>query len=214
MTGIIKRISSFFYDLAIRMLPLVILIALALTTFWLLKKNSQGEEQLPIRAKIHIPDYVLTNIKLTGLNPNGTTKYRLLGRELKHYEDDASIDIKQPKMRSFSENLPPTTVKANLGHLDGNLSELELFDQAEISRPDQIGKDGIIINPKLTATSSYFKILINDDIVKTNKPVKIERGLSTMTASDGAEFDNVEQKMKLFGDVKGYIDTNATNTLH
>lgn len=62
-----------------------------------------------------------------------------------------------------------------------------------------------MINPALRASSDYFKVLINDDIIKTHLPVKLERGDSVVTASQGLEFDNIQQRTILFGSVKGLL---------
>ena len=199
------RLKDYLFDLAIRFIPITVLATLALLTYSYLNVNTKVTPQTEVRAKTHIPDYVFDNARLTVLNEFGQTKYRLLGKKFSHFEDDSSIDIAEPRLRFFTKDVPPTTITAGKGHLDGDVSILELYNQAEIFRSDQIGKNGDIINPKLKATSNYFKIFINDDIIETNLPVKIERGLSVMTASKGAHFENVDQKMTLLGDVKGYI---------
>jgi lipopolysaccharide export system protein LptC len=58
----------------------------------------------------------------------------------------------------------------------------------------------------MLARSSYFKVLINDDIIKTNKPITLEQGVSVMHSTDGGVFNNIEQSMVLSGQVKGRIE--------
>jgi lipopolysaccharide export system protein LptC len=58
----------------------------------------------------------------------------------------------------------------------------------------------------MLAKSSYFRVLINDDIIKTHKPVELEQGLSVMQSNAGGVFDNVQQSMQLLGTVKGRIE--------
>jgi lipopolysaccharide export system protein LptC len=58
----------------------------------------------------------------------------------------------------------------------------------------------------MLAKSSYFQVLINDDIITTDKPVELEQGLSIMQSTDGGVFDNVRQSMQLLGIVKGRIE--------
>jgi lipopolysaccharide export system protein LptC len=200
-----SRLKDYLVDLAIRFIPITVLAALALLTYSYLKTNTKVDPPVEARTKVHIPDYIFDNARLTVLDEQGQTKYRLLGKKFSHFEDDASIDISEPQIRFFTKGTPPTTISSVKGHLDGDVSILELFDRAEIFRPDQIGKSGGIINPRLKATSNYFKIFINDDIIETDLPVRIERGQSLITASKGAHFENVDQKMTLLGDVKGYI---------
>ena len=58
----------------------------------------------------------------------------------------------------------------------------------------------------MLASSTYFKVLINDDIIKTDKPITLEQGVSVMHSTDGGVFNNIEQSMVLSGQVKGRIE--------
>lgn len=197
--------SEYLLETVKGLLPLLSLALLALLSFWYLKAKTDQKPPPPTHPKTHIPDYVFSNVRLTSLNETGRAKYRLLADEFKHFEDDASIDITRPRLRLFSKDAEPMTVTSKTGHMDGDLSILELFDNVNISRPPQLDSAGIMIDPHLLAVSNYFKAFINDDIIKTNLPVKIERGQSIMTSSQGAEFDNVQQKIILLGNVQGFI---------
>jgi lipopolysaccharide export system protein LptC len=58
----------------------------------------------------------------------------------------------------------------------------------------------------MLAASSYFKVLINDDIIETDKPMTLEQGMSIMNSTSGGTFNNVDQSMRLLGRVKGRIE--------
>jgi lipopolysaccharide export system protein LptC len=64
----------------------------------------------------------------------------------------------------------------------------------------------------MLASSSYFKVLINDDIMETNRPVTLEQGMSIMNSTDGGTFDNIQQSMTLSGQVKGRIERAPRST--
>ncbi len=202
---VIPALNSFLYEFFLRLIPLLIMGLLTLVSFWFLKTSTTDEVPSPPRKKTHAPDYIFSNAKLTVLNPDGTTKYRLLGKEFKHYEDDASIDILQPRLRLFNPKTPPMTVLANTAHVTGDLDIVELFKNADISRPAQLNASGNIINPLLHLQSNYLKFFINDDKMKTHLPIKIQRGDSIMTATQGATYDNVNQAVSMFGNVQGTI---------
>ncbi len=190
----------------LRTMPLILMGALTLVTFWLVKKNTPSELSSPERIRTHEPDYTLVNGTVSALNEAGTTKYRLLGRKIIHYDDDASIDIDEPRMRLFQALKAPVTVRAKTGHLDGDLSILDLFGNAEIFRPAQAATSSQAASPSMLALSSYFQALINDDILKTDKPITLMQGLSVMNATDGGIYNNVEQSMTLLGKVRGRIE--------
>ena len=188
------------------LMPLLFMGALTLMTFWLVKKNTPPESSMLERIRLHEPDYIIKNGTLSALNEQGNTKYRILGNKVTHYDDDASIDIDAPRMRLFQPDKAPVTVKSNTGHLDGDLTILELFDNASIFRPQQAATATEPASLRMLASSSYFKVLINDDIVKTDRPITLEQGMSIMNSTEGGTFDNIQQSMTLSGQVKGRIE--------
>jgi lipopolysaccharide export system protein LptC len=83
---------------------------------------------------------------------------------------------------------------------------LDLFDNATIFRPAQDASATQAATLRMLASSSYFKVLINDDIIETNRPITLQQGMSIMSSTEGGAFNNVEQSMVLTGQVKGRIE--------
>ena len=193
-------------------MPLILMGTLTLATFWLVQKNTPSEKSQLERVRLHEPDYIIEDGSLSALNELGNTKYRILGNKVTHYDDDASIDIEVPRMRLFQPDKAPVTVKSKTGHLDGDLSILELFDNASIFRPAQPASATEPATLRMLASSSYFKVFINDDIIETDKPITLEQGMSIMTSTDGGTFDNIQQSMVLSGQVKGRIERAPRGT--
>ncbi|SNX27845.1 lipopolysaccharide export system protein LptC [Polynucleobacter meluiroseus] len=190
----------------LRLTPLLLMGVLTLVTFWLVKQNEPVSKSVIERVRLHEPDYTIVNGALSALDELGKTKYRILGKKVIHYDDDASIDITAPRMRLFPPGKAAVTVKSDLGHLDGDLTILDLTGNAEIFRPPQAASATEPARPRMLALSSFFKVLINDDIIETNKPITLEQGMSVMHASDGGTFNNVQQSMVLSGQVRGRIE--------
>lgn len=190
----------------LRLMPLILMGGLTLATFWMVQKNQPAEKSMLERVRLHEPDYIITNGALSALNEMGTTKYRILGNKVTHYDDDASIDIETPRMRLFQPNKAPVTVKSDTGHLDGDLTILDLIGNASIFRPAQAATATEPATARMLATSSYYKVLINDDIIETDKPITLQQGMSVMSSTDGGIFNNIEQSMTLSGQVKGRIE--------
>ena len=189
-----------------RLMPLLFMGALTLVTFWLVEKVTPPTKSSLERVRLHEPDYTITNGALSALNEIGNTKYRILGNKVTHYDDDASIDILTPRLRLFQLDKAPVTVKSDTGHLDGDLTILDLFNNASIFRPAQAATASQAATLRMLASSTYFKVLINDDIIETNRPVTLEQGMSIMQSTEGGKFNNIEQSMILLGQVKGRIE--------
>ena len=79
--------------------------------------------------------------------------------------------------------------------MNGDASIVDLYDNARIMRAAGYG------DPQMQADSQHFRVLVNDDVIETEKPVKLQRGMSVMTAS-GMNYNNVTRVMQLFGNVK------------
>ena len=196
----------------LRLMPLILMGTLTLVTFWLVKKNTPAEKSAIERVRLHEPDYTIVNGSLSALNELGSTKYRVLGKKVIHYDDDASIDIEKPRMRLFPPEKSPVTVKSDTGHLDGDLTILDLLGNAEIFRPPQAATETEPARPRMLARSSYFKVLINDDVIETDKPITLEQGMSVMHSNDGGIFNNIEQSLVLSGQVRGRIERSQQGT--
>jgi len=190
----------------LRLMPLILMGTLTLGTFWLVQKVTPPEKSSLERVRLHEPDYTITNGALTALNEMGNTKYRILGNKVIHYDDDASIDILTPRIRLFQLDKAPVTVKSDTGHLDGDITILDLIDNASIFRPAQAATSSQAATLRMLASSTYFKVLINDDIIETNRPITLEQGISIMQSTEGGKFNNIEQSMTLLGQVKGRIE--------
>ena len=190
----------------LRLMPLILMGTLTLGTFWLVQKVTPPEKSSLERVRLHEPDYTITNGALTALNEMGNTKYRILGNKVVHYDDDASIDILTPRIRLFQLDKAPVTVKSDTGHLDGDITILDLIDNASIFRPAQAATSSQAATLRMLASSTYFKVLINDDIIETNRPITLEQGISIMQSTEGGKFNNIEQSMALLGQVKGRIE--------
>ena len=190
----------------LRLMPLILMGTLTLVTFWMVQKNQPTEKSMLERVRLHEPDYIINNGALSALSETGNTKYRILGNKVTHYDDDASIDIETPRMRLFQPDKAPVTVKADTGHLDGDLTILDLIGNASIFRPAQAASATEPATARMLATSSYYKVLINDDIIETDKPITLQQGMSVMNSTDGGIFNNIQQSMTLSGQVKGRIE--------
>lgn len=191
----------------LKFLPMLLMAFLTLGTYWMVQMNEPNLDTE--KQKRHVPDYIMDGIVVTTLGPAGNTKFRVVGQKLTHYEDDASSEIDWPIARRFHETKPAITVKSDKGFLDGDMTVLDLVGNASLTRPAQAATATQAGSARLFMSSSKFTVLMNDDIVKTNRPVNLEQGQSIMTSQEGAVFDNVHQKLTMIGQVKGRIESES-----
>ncbi|WP_250491741.1 LPS export ABC transporter periplasmic protein LptC [Caballeronia sp. GAWG1-1] len=186
------------------LLPLVAMAALAGITYWLLQSTLPSGAPAPAQPKRHTADYFAENFSVSELDTSGTTQYRLTAKSMVHYEDDENSDLTLPAMRMFQPQKPTVTATAQRGTVNGDVSIVDLYDNARILRAAGFG------DPQMQADSQHFRVLVNDDVIETEKPVRLQRGPSVMTAN-GMNYNNVTREMKLFGNVRGAIAASDIN---
>ncbi|MGY2485796.1 LPS export ABC transporter periplasmic protein LptC [Cupriavidus sp. CP313] len=192
--------------IVMRLLPLLLMAFVAGSTFWLVQINSPKEDPAAQSTRKHEPDYFMDRFSATELAPDGSTKIRFTGDRMVHFEDDQTYEVTRPAMRAYEPDRPPVTARADMGRMNAEGSVIDLYGNGFVMR--QQGVD-VSKDPQLTAASSYFQLLVNDDIVKTDKPVKLTRGPSVMTAN-GLIFNNVTREVQLLGNVRGTIITGPS----
>jgi lipopolysaccharide export system protein LptC len=180
------------------LISLVAMAALAGITYWLLQATQPPANEGAPHRKTHTPDYFADSFSVSELDQSGATQYRLTATKMVHYEDDENSDLTHPAIRAFQPGKPIVTATGQRGTINGDASIVDLYDHARILRAPGYG------DPQMQADSSHFRVLVNDDVILTEKPVKLQRGLSVMTAS-GMNYNNVTRVMQLFGNVRGAI---------
>ncbi|WP_321907689.1 MULTISPECIES: LPS export ABC transporter periplasmic protein LptC [unclassified Paraburkholderia] len=181
------------------LVPLVCVAALAGFTWWLLQAVQPREKEAAPRALTHTPDYFADNFSVSELDQSGSTQYRLTATHMVHYEDDENSDLTNPAVRAFQPGKPIVTATGLRGTVNADASIVNLYDDARILRAAGAG------DPEMQADSEHFKVLVNDDVILTEKPVKLRRGQSVMTATSGMNYNNVTRVIQLFGNVRGAI---------
>ncbi|WP_323122989.1 LPS export ABC transporter periplasmic protein LptC [Burkholderia alba] len=187
------------------LIPLIAMAALAGITYWLLQATLPPPGESAERPRTHTPDYFADNFSVTELDQTGSTQYRLTAANLIHYEDDESSDLTLPALRAFQPGKPVVTATAKRGVVNGDVSVVDLYDDARIVRAAGGG------DPPMQADSEHFKVLVNDDVIETEKPVKLQRGQSIANATDGMKYNNVTRVIDLYGNVRGTIAASDTS---
>lgn len=182
----------------LHLVPLAVATVLAGASFWLLQVNTRLPHAVVEHTKTHTPDYFADDFSITMLDAAGQTQYRINAATMVHYEDDQNIDVTLPAVRAFSPGQPEVTSTGKRGTINGDGSIVDLYDDARVVRAPGAG------DPAMEADSQHFRFRVNDDVVQTEKPVKLSHGQSTMTAN-GMIYNNTTREMRLLGQVRGMI---------
>jgi lipopolysaccharide export system protein LptC len=179
--------------------PVVLLVLLALLTFWLDYKVQPP----PVRAdgsSRHDPDFYVEGFAAAKMNPDGTRRYALTGVRLVHYPDDNSTELESPQLVYFDYQRAPVTMRAEQARI------AQGGDDVYFTGNVQIVRDAYADNPELGMFTTYLHVVPDLEIARTDKPVTMIEGNST-ASSVGLEFDNKTREIRLLSRVRAQYET-------
>ena len=192
-------------DVSRRLPALLLLIAgtlLAGGSFWLLEVTRRGDTHAAQQEKRTEPDYFAEDFRYTRVGPNGQAEYVVEGKKLVHTPVDDISHVDQPVVYSYSKERPPMTLRSDTARINGDHSEVHLHGNVHLERPQTHGSE------TMTVESDYMLVLTNTDIVKTDHPVHITLGKSTLDGV-GMVADSRQQQVSLLSLVNGtYVQPN------
>ncbi len=197
----LQDLLSRLVQILLRSLPLVLMAIVAGITFWLVQVNSPASKDDGPVAKRHEPSYYMDKLAATELDDTGSTKYRFNASRMVQFEDDLTYAVTNPAVRAYEPGRPQITAMADTGIMNADASIIDLRHNARVLRDQGVNAER---DPVMSARSERFELLLNEDIVRTDKPVELRHGQSIMNAS-GLVFNNVSREVQLLGNVRGTI---------
>lgn len=170
------------------------LLAVLAATYWL------SQQVLPLppapnyKAR-HDPDVIITNFSATALGKAGTPRYLLSAQQMEHFPDDDSTYLTEPRLTSPYRNRPPLHISADSGVVTHNGDEILLHDHVSIVREaaENIGE--------MTVATSYLRVLPDEEIAETDRPVTVT-GNRSVTTARGLKLDSATRVLTLLAQVR------------
>jgi lipopolysaccharide export system protein LptC len=184
-------------------LPLLVMGALALGTYWLVRTMPDSTGAEVQRSPTHEPDYFMQGFSVKTFDALGRIRSEVVGEKARHYPDTKWLEIDNIYVRSFDEQGRLTTATAKRALTNDEATELQLLGNAVVVReavPD-LPNEAV---PRTEYRSEFLHAFITTERVKSHKPVELLRGNDRFTA-DSLDFDNIEQVLQLQGRVRGVL---------
>lgn len=180
-----------------RVLPLLLMGALAALTFWL--ERAVREEETHAAARRHDPDYTLSNFTTTTYNREGIPESVLSAAKMIHYPDDDSTELVGPRVVQTRPNEPRMTVSADRGALSREGDEIFLYDNVLLVREAEGTR------PQARMTTSFLHIVRDQSIMRTDREVVIVEERRSL-AGRGMEYNSESRQMQLMSQVRGIFE--------
>jgi len=184
-------------------LPMILMGALALGTYWLVRSTPMFASASVDQPQRHEYDYLMEKFSVKTFDVSGRLKTEILGLEARHFPDTDTLEIEQVRIRNYNEKGYLTTATANRAITNGDASEVQLIGNALVVRDAAVDKSGQPI-PRMSLRSEFLHAYMETERVTSHKPVELTRGNDQFTA-ESMDFDNFEQVLQLHGRVRGTL---------
>jgi lipopolysaccharide export system protein LptC len=179
-------------DVVSAYLPLLMMAALALGTWWLVRNAPTVETPREAVAPRHEPDYEMTNFVVQRFAQDGSLRTQIEGDRLRHFPDDDTLEIEHARLRAVDKDGVVTLASANRALANGDGSEVQLLGDARVVRPAH-GRE-----EEIEFRGEFLHAFRNVERVRSHLPVTVTQGESVVHA-DGMEYDNLARVIDLHG---------------
>ena len=186
MATIVNRRTSHRWKLLALMLTAVFF---AFGSFWLLQAM-QAEDAANIGNAGNEPDYIVENFSFVRMTESGQPRYVVSGARLAHHPVNDVSEVARPVVESMAPGRPRMTMHADRARIHHQENRIELIDNVDIVRPATPTSEA------MRARTSALTVLADEEIVKTDRPVEMKLGASTVTGV-GLVAENPTQKLHL-----------------
>jgi lipopolysaccharide export system protein LptC len=178
-------------------LPLLLMAALALFTWWLVKNSPAPLAPPEARAVRHEPDYTMQRFALERFDAAGRLKLRIEGDKLQHYPDTDRIEIDGVRIEAISPDGRVAVATARRALSNGDGSEVQLLGGAEVVSPDGQGRP-------LHMRSEFLHAFFVTEQVRSHLPVQVSLAGAELQAG-GLDYDHGQRRLQLLGPVRAQL---------
>lgn len=185
-------------------LPILLMGALALGSYWLVRNAPVTQATATDRPVNHEADYFLRKFSIKTFTPQGKLKNELFGGQAKHFADTDTIEVDNVRIHNYNELGRLTTVtSANRAISNGDNSEVQLYGKAISVREAALDANGVM-QPKMEFRGEFLHTFVNEERLKSHLPIVIRRGNSEFTA-ETLDYSNLDRVINLQGRVKAVL---------
>lgn len=181
-------------------LPVVLMMMLALASYWLLRATPQPEPPRPKREVTHEPDYFMNRFSVKVFEPAGALKTELYGSQARHHPDTESMVVEVARIRSFGpqRQLSTATARQITSNDEGTVFVLE--GDAAVVRQASRNANGEPI-PRIEFHGEYLRVSTEPEHIMSDKPVVLVRGQDQISA-DSLDYQGEARVAVLSGQVR------------
>lgn len=173
--------------------PLIVLLALALGTGWLVRELEPRPQQAEA-APTHVPDFYMEEFTSTTMAASGRPKRRLQADYLEHFPDTEASDLVNPYLVLYKAEGQPWHVRSERGWSSSEGEVLLLLGRVHIWRNDETGERDMDIYTR------DLRVIPETEYGETEEPVLITTN-TTESRGIGMRAHLAQDRVELLRDV-------------
>jgi lipopolysaccharide export system protein LptC len=203
------KLAAFLQRFARRLtlyIPISIMGALALGSWWLAKNAPTVDFPEPERAQRQDPDYDLTQFSMKNFDVKGVLISELIGAKARHFPATDTLEVDEARFRMNRDALI-TSGRGDRGYSNGDGTEVQLVGNAVVIRDASKDAQGQIV-PRTEFKGDFLHVFARTEEVKSHKPVKVKRG-GDQFSGDVMAYNKIDGILQLDGRVRVRLESRA-----
>ena len=184
-------------DAIVTYLPLLLMLLLALGTWWLVKNTPGPIAAPPPPLQRQEPDYTMQRFVIERFDRDGRLKLQLQGQQLRHYTASDTIEVDQPRLRAVGSDGRVTLAQARRAVANGDGSQVQLIGDARV---DGSGPRGDPVQFR----GEFLHAFLDTERLRSHLPVVVTSEGSEFHAA-GMEYDHLSGKLQLQGKMRARL---------
>jgi lipopolysaccharide export system protein LptC len=179
-------------------LPLLMMVALALGTWWLVKVAPKAAIEPAAVALRHEADYMLERFAMQRFDKTGRLAALLEGEQLRHFPDTRELEIHTVRVTFTAPDgrITHITARQAVASDDGNTARLE--GDAKVESQGLAGEPPVVIEGQRLVAN------LHDQQISTDQPVRVRQG-GTEFSADALTYDAISRGLILQGKVRAVL---------
>jgi lipopolysaccharide export system protein LptC len=157
-------------------LPLLLMLVLAVGSWWLVRNAPQPLEPRPAAAARVEPDYTMTGFVMQRFAADGRLRVQIEGQEMRHLPAAGRLEIQGATLRAYSPEGKETVATAQRALADDDSTEVQLMGGARVQTRSANGQPAVL-------EGEHLLLYPKERRVRSEQPVRVKLGDDTLVAA-------------------------------
>ena len=176
-------------------LPLLLMLALAVGSWWLVRSAPQPLEPRPPASSRLDPDYTMTGFKVQRFAADGRLRVQIEGPQMRHLPAAGRLEIEGATIRAYSPEGRETVATAQRALADDETTEVQLIGGARVQSLTAAGQPALLEGERLL-------LFPKERRVRSEQPVRVRLGADEFVAA-ALDYRQDSGALELAGPLRG-----------